>query len=415
MRLRALFARRSTESAAPDAGDQARRDGFALPLSIMVLALLTMGLVAGFAVNSTEFSTISSQRAQSRAYSFAQMGLEQFLTRRVEVTPDTFCKHCWAMNKSHVASGSAVKPKLDTLPTRKETVTVAFTGGKAVVRAIPVWLDVPNGRGTYYITSTGTDTQSGTGTGAGSTSEASRTVGMFVTWNRTRINVLGALVSFSGIVKKGTGAISGIDQCNSGANVPGITIPTEETVVRTGNASTFVPTGNPPYDTLKTQTQIAAESKLDWAGIKRGDAIQADIIIPGGTFPSTTQFAADTNYWPVIHIKNNAPPLTNVWVLEKGRGMLIVDGDLSINGSDQWDGVILVGGKLTSNGNNVTSGTVMAGLNKLDGGVAEEVEDTQLNGQKSYLYNSCSVAKATSSMARYTLMSNTWMDNVAGY
>ena len=47
--------------------------------------------------------------------------------------------------------------------------------------------------------------------------------------------------------------------------------------------------------------------------------------------------------------------------------MLVVDGDMTISGSNQWDGVILVGGKLTSNGNNVTSGTVMAGLNRLIG------------------------------------------------
>jgi hypothetical protein len=92
-----------------------------------------------------------------------------------------------------------------------------------------------------------------------------------------------------------------------------------------------------------------------------------------------------------------------------------VDGDLTISGSNQWDGVVLVGGKLTSNGNNVTSGTVMAGLNRLIGIPAGAVDDANLNGTKSYQYNSCSIKKATSSMARYTVMSNTWMDNVAGY
>ena len=106
----------------------------------------------------------------------------------------------------------------------------------------------------------------------------------------------------------------------------------------------------------------------------------------------------------------------SMWGLtNKGRGILIVDGDLDINGSNQWDGIVLVGGQLTSNGNNVTSGTVMAGLNRLIGETAAAVDDASLNGTKSYVYNSCSVKKASSSMARYTMVPNTWMDNLAQY
>jgi Tfp pilus assembly protein PilX len=46
-----------------------QRSGFALPLAIMVLALVTIGLVAGFAMSTSEQSATSSQRAQARAYS----------------------------------------------------------------------------------------------------------------------------------------------------------------------------------------------------------------------------------------------------------------------------------------------------------------------------------------------------------
>jgi len=95
--------------------------------------------------------------------------------------------------------------------------------------------------------------------------------------------------------------------------------------------------------------------------------------------------------------------------------MIVVDGDMTIYGSNQWDGVVLVGGKLTSNGNNVTSGTVMSGLNRLIGVPADTMVDAQLNGTKSYQYNSCSVKKATTAQARYTMIPNTWMDDVAQY
>ena len=416
---------------APRAASRAR-DGFALPLAIMVLALLSIGLVAGFAMSTSEQAASASQRAQARAYSYAQMGLEAFITQRKEFrangktcTPTepysatdasacAFCPQCWLVNAA--PKNGSVNANLDTLPTVAESVTVTFTSGKAFVRAIPVWLDVAKGKGTFFVTSTGTDDMSGIATGSNTTRKSSRTVGVYVTWNKTTMNVLGALVSFSGIVKNGTGDISGVDQCGADTNVAGINVPANESVVVSGGA--FAPTGNPPYDTLQTFAQDSANSKMDWAGITSGTTLPADINITTSTssFPTTGQFASDTNYWPIIHVFNRTAAWSGLYTLpNQGRGILIVDGDLNINGSNQWDGVVLVGGQLTSNGNNVTSGTVMAGLNRLIGIPAAAVNDADLNGTKSYMYNSCTVKKATSSMARYTMLPNTWMDNVAQY
>lgn len=407
------------------------REGFALPLAIMVLALLSIGLVAGFAMSTSEQAATSSQRAQARAYSYAQAGLEAFLTQRKEfragctpATPYTavqasacgFCPQCWLVNATAV--NGSVNANLDTLPTVAESVTVNFTKGKAFIRAVPVWVNVATGRGTYFLTSTGTDNQGGIATGANTTRAASRTVGVYVTWSKATMNVMGALVSFSGIIKNGTGNISGIDECGADTNVVGINVPSEESVVLNGAASTFVPQGNPPYDTLKTFSQDSAQTRLDWAGITSGTTMPADINITttSSAFPSAGTFASDTNYWPIIHVFNRSASWTGMWTLpNQGRGILIVDGDLTINGSNQWDGVVLVGGQLVSNGNNVTSGTVMAGLNRLIGIAANAVSDADLNGTKSYMYNSCSVKKATSSMARYNMVPNTWMDNVSQY
>jgi Tfp pilus assembly protein PilX len=417
------------------AREQSRaREGFALPLAIMVLALLSIGLVAGFAMSTSEQAAISSQRAQARAYSYAQAGLEAFLTQRKEfragctpATPYTaaqasacgFCPQCWLVNAAAV--NNSVNANLDTLPTVAESVTVTFNSGSAFVRAVPVKVDVATGRGTYFITSTGIDNQGRIAMGGGRMRNPTRTVGVYVTWSKATMNVMGALVSFSGIVKNGTGAISGVDQCGADTNVVGVNIPAEESVTLQGTASTFQPTGNPPYDTLKTFSQDSAATKLDWAGITSGTTMPADINITTSTstsFPTTGTFASDTNYWPIIHVfnRNPSPGWNSMYTLpNQGRGILIVDGNLNINGSNQWDGIVLVGGQLTSNGNNVTSGTVMAGLNRLIGIPAAAVQDADLNGQKSYMYNSCSVKKATSSMARFTMVPNTWMDNVAQY
>jgi len=401
----------------------------------MVLALLSIGLVAGFAMSTSEQSAMSSQRAQARAYSYAQAGLEAFLTQRKEfkqppftgcaalpTAPYTrsqaaacaFCPQCWVTNGA--PRNGSVSANVDTLPTEAESVTVAFTKGSAFVRAVPVWLNVAAGRGTYFVTSTGTDNETRIAMGGGRMRSPTRTVGVYVTWSKSTMNVMGALVSFSGIVKNGTGAISGVDQCGKDTNVAGINIPSEEAM--NVNGGSFTPTGNPPYDTLKTFSQDSAATKLDWLGITNGTSMPADVNITAtsSAFPSTGAFASDTNYWPIIHVYNRSASWNAQWALpNQGRGILIVDGDLYINGSNQWDGVVLVGGKLKSNGNNVTSGTVMAGLNRLIGIPAAALEDADLNGTKSYMYNSCSIKKATSSMARYTMVPNTWMDNVAQY
>jgi hypothetical protein len=393
-----------------------RRDGFALPMAIVVLALLTMGLVAGFAMTSSELSTSASQRAQARAYSNAQMGLETFLTRRKEKAGSVmFCPNCWAQNGT--AASGPVAATLDGLPTKRETVTVAFPGGMAIVRVTPVWVNTVLGMGKYFVTSTGYDSTSGTGGGAGRTVLASRTVGVFTTWTRATMNVVSAWTSLSGISKQGTGLISGVDRGNCGnGDVAGLSVPWNPANGKADlsvSGNSFQPTGSPPYDTLSTFSQESTKIKLDWASIQAGTAIQADIIIPGGTFPSSATFAADTNYWPVIQVTSTG----SFTLPNQGRGMLIVNADLTINGSNQWDGIILVGGVLTSNGNNVSEGTTLSGLDYLIGAhpAQSSADDAQANGTKSYVYNSCSVARASSGMARYSMMPNTWMDNLPGY
>lgn len=390
-----------------------RRDGFALPLAIVVLALLTMSLVAGFAMTTSELSTTASQRAEARAYSNAQRGLEAFLTRRKEQAGNLkFCPHCWAVNATAVAG--VVAANLDGLPTQRETVTVVFPGGMAVVRATPVLVNAATGRGKYFVTSTGYDSTGGLGGLGGRSSIASRTVGVFVSWNRTTINVLSAWTSLTGIRKNGTGTISGVDQCG-GPPRAGLSVPQYNGVADLSISGNFAPTGSPPFDTTKTLAQLSAAVTIDWATVKAGTAIPADIVIGAGTFPSVATFAADTNYWPVIHVTNG--PSGTFALPNAGRGMLIVDANLTISGSNQWYGVILVGGILTSNGNNVSQGTTMSGLNVLTGTTPSPstADDAIANGTKSYVYDSCSVAKATAGLARYTMMPNTWMDNLPGY
>src|SRR5581483_10689507 len=101
----------------------------------------------------------------------------------------------------------------------------------------------------------------------------------------------------------------------------------------------------------------------------------------------------------------------------RGRGIIITDSNFVITGSNMWDGIVLVGGQLTSNGNNTTAGATLSGLNFLIGGTpsTSSVDDSDANGQKTYVYDSCKVSNAAARMRRYSVLPNTWVDNLASW
>ena len=92
--------------------------------------------------------------------------------------------------------------------------------------------------------------------------------------------------------------------------------------------------------------------------------------------------------------------------------MIIATGSVSLNGSTGWKGVLLVGNDITSNGNNAVEGATVSGLNVKLG---TYVPSSTANGTKSYNYNSCEVAKSTTTMGALVTLRNTWVDNWVEY
>ena len=368
------------------------RKGFALPMAVLVIAVITAALAAAFMATSAEIATNQAQKGTERAFAIAQNGLEQFLVRRSE---SGWCQFC----------GSP--PNVSA-----ESTKVASNGGYAWVVARRLHAPTSaNDAGLYFITSTGIDTTTKMPAG-GSSIYAERTVGIYAKWNSMTMKVLAGWTSLSGIQKNGSaGTISGIDQCGADTSVAGATVP-EGGWSSNGH---FSPTGNPPLDTTKNQTQLADALHIDWAGIMNG-AIPADVEIPPGSFPSAGRFSGDTSYWPIIRIHTNGYSLPNA-----GRGIIIADSNFVISGSNMWNGIILVGGGLTSNGNNTTAGATISGLNVMlggyaDSGVVNGISDTSTaNGTKSYVYNSCNVSRAAKGLQSYVAYPNTWVDNIAIY
>jgi hypothetical protein len=368
------------------------RRGFALPMTILVTVVLSAALTAAFLATASETTTNISIRGQSRAFMVAQMALERYLQ-----APDTMttCPTCDTLRTTPLVETYAKAVDSDSAYI---TVTrIRHQSG----RTIPA---------VYFIQSRGVDKRFKLG-GRLSGIDAERSVGLYAQWNTNTMQVLSAWTSLTGLQKVGTaGLLSGIDECGQMPTIAG-------TAVGKGDLDykghTSWAQGSPPIDTSKTPAELAASMQIDWNSIINGNSIVPDFTVPDQAFPEAGWFVSDTTRWPIIRIK------TPFILPHKGRGLLIIDGDFTIDGSNMWDGIILVGGKLTSNGNNTVAGAVVSGLNVLLPNAppidASTFNDSQANGNKTYQYNSCKVARATKALQRYRVLANTWADNLPNW
>jgi hypothetical protein len=387
----------------------APRAGFALPLALLVMALLTASVIAAYSTTSAEVVTNNAIRAQDHAYHLAEAGLQQFMLTRGQPG----CTNCVA----------------DPAVADSEWTRIALPGGYADVvatRVRPKRADtIP---ALFFIRSKGVDT-----------TYATRIVGQYATFGTATIKPLAAWTSLNGIrnpmrvlLPNILSAIpgTGTDQCGGASPVAGFMVPgpapadRQYITVTTGSilgaVGTPHPTGSPGVDSTRLLDTLERRSGIDWNAIQNFDAIPADITIPSGTFPSSAAFA-DANYWPVIRVKGN-------WTTtNSGRGLLIVDGDLSFESGDGWDGIVLVGGRLKLRAGGTIAGAVLSGLDRtLPDSANPPAGATAYNDSivpsnflgislayKKVNYHSCNAIRAAESLKMYFAWSNTWLDNVA--
>jgi hypothetical protein len=361
----------------------ADRRGFAIPFAVLVIALLTIMLAGGFSLVSAERRSVADQKSQVSAFRIAEQGLELYLVRR-----DSLMK------------GS---PTYTRVPGASESIRINMTGGYADVSLTRLRPPTGSQSGLYVLRAKGTETA---GAYVGSP-QGVRTVAQYVLWEPAPMQVLAGWTALSGLQKNGNaGTLGGIDMCGDSAAVAGVVVP-----VNPGYTGKVVAVGNPPVDS------VAPDSvEIDWNGIVNGNLITPTIVIPPGSFPPWSTFAADSTYYPIIRVNQASWALPN-----SGRGMIIATGDVTINGNLTWHGVLLVGGNIKSNGNNgggttgtdsVIAGATVSGLNTKLG---MYVDPSLAEGTKQYQYDSCEVAKATTSMGALVTLRNTWVDNWVEY
>src|SRR5437763_2709135 len=204
------------------------RRGFAIPIAILVIAVLTIMIAGGFSLVSAERRSVADQKSQVSAFRIAEQGLEVYLVSRdslialgeVGCSP-TPCQH---------------------IPGDKDSVPISVTGGTANVSLTMIRPPISNQSGLYVVRSKGIET---VGAYAG-TPQAVRTVAQYVLWEPAPMQVLAGWTALSGLQKNGNaGTIGGIDLCGAADTVAGVVVP-----INPGYAGKVPAVGDPPVDSL---------------------------------------------------------------------------------------------------------------------------------------------------------------------
>jgi hypothetical protein len=259
----------------------------------------------------------------------------------------------------------------------------------------------------YAITSRGTNTTAKRY--SASAAPAERTVATYALWVPAPMDIDAAVTSLGGMDKAGgSGTMDGTDACGAAPPIAGVAVASGAGVNGTNYTGAAGPIdGNPDNTPVNLGTNGPAgtakdEVDIDWAGIVAGTVLPADFVYP--TWPGS--FAN----WPVVRVNNDGG--ADFDLPGNGKGILIVTGNLIVNGSNSWEGVILAGGWIRSNGSNDLRGAAIAGLNVKLGQV---VGQSQMNGTKSYRYDSCALARALGHIGSIQQVRNGWTDTWPSY
>ena len=286
----------------------------------------------------------------------------------------------------------------------------------------------PNGTGSYggysykvgpnlfLIDITGRDNASAAGTIAGGGGARQR-LGLITRIAPVDFGIHASLTTLGGVSVAGNADVSGVDQPPTGwasCGVPGATQPgirnTGASVSSSGNG---VVIGNPP---VVADPSLNSNSFQSFGGATYAQlAAKATITLPAGNYttgPVVTNGACDKtvltnwgdgenpaaacgNYWPIIHITGTAT-LNNT----QGQGILLVDGDLNVQGSYQFFGIVIIQGSLKTAGGGTTSAHFWGGVMSKDATLGVQ----SLSGKATLNFSSCAILTALQATSAVSML-----------
>jgi hypothetical protein len=354
----------------------ADRRGFALPAVILLVALLTVLLTSGLSRARTERQIAQASDEMATALTVAQSGLQTYM-------------------------GTVTSRPADGDSTR---INVIGGFANVVVHLVRRPADSTQ-RSLYLVRSTGIAINPD----SGSAPRARRTVAQFAEWEPAYLLRRAAFTAANGI-RKNAGSelawhrISGVDWgsvCSpSEASIPGLRT-TDTALVDPDPAVTYQGSPGLIEHGAGQGAAIAAQTGVDWAA-----ALGPALV------PDYTTFRNGDWDFPIQRVLGNLTPP----VLAGGSGLLIVSGDMTIEGALVFNGVILVGGDIDFDENSsvVVRGLVVSGLN-YQLGMSPGRSDIGDGLILDIRFASCYVEQAAARLRGFAPVRNAWLDTWATY
>jgi hypothetical protein len=374
--------------------------GMALAITVFALVVVT-ALVAGTFYAATQEQRVSDNSRRSvAALGAAEAGIDDVVTN-------------WATT---VLNKKAVYPADSFLVGSSSSMFPTPAGGGRYYGSVYRL----NGN-LFLVDVTGRDNSSGT-TGQGVGAGARDRIGMLVKIQPINFNVSASLTTRNSVTLSGNATADGTDSpppgwaCPpAGAALAGVSTSTSATVSTNGNGSVA---GNPPV-----QHDTAITSKF--AGI---DSIyaqlvaRANLVLPGGNYktdPVFTGSACNTSgqltnwgdgvnatscstYFPIIHITGDVT-LNG----DQGQGILLVDGNISVQGSYQFFGITIAKGSIGSAGGGSTAAHFYGATMAQDVNLSTT---NTLSGKATLLYSNCAIQQVINNVAVTSMLkSRSWV------
>ena len=363
--------------------------GFALPLTLFVVALITVMLSASFVRVRNEHRISESSGDMLTALAVAQTGLQSYVGT---VNFDG----CYRAIRP--LDGDSVR-----INVQGGYADVVATVVKKPVDSLTPWMYVVRSTGYVIDPTQGTEPQ------------ARRTVAQFAHWQRNYIRVLAAYTAANGFtnLKTSVGELSGADQAPGGCEdpqVPALRVPSGEAPATwmpgLDSIQDYATSGlSPVVVTGGNGTDVANATGIDWVA-----------TITGGIVPDYDYIRLWDFDYPVMLVEGDAT--LNCISGDLGFGLLIVTGELYITGTGgdciYWYGVILVGDEADFDASEqLVDGMIVSGLNEQTGGtpILGDVDGDDLDID----YDSWYVRRALASLAGFAPIGNAWVDNWSTY
>jgi hypothetical protein len=268
---------------------------------------------------------------------------------------------------------------------------------------------------TYWLVSEGT-------AAAGTNFETKRRTSMVMRLAIPSVKVGGAVTLAGGGTVKGSAQVSGRNVNPTGwdcanypgrdttgvAYAPGTSLTVQKSSNAVGSPSTYqdpnagidgnyIKYGDESWTTLAKNADIILDNyngspapSLNAATNSCNVASQDNWGEPWHTAAQGAYVAKCINYFPIIYSKSSLQINQG-----RGQGILLIEGDLTVNGRFEWDGLIIVKDDINKgNGTPVITGAIMARNATLaDGG-------TSLLGNATFQYSKCALESALQGSAR---------------